>query len=46
MKCQGKYNCYPNCEECSRYMDDCDGSEKMQEEEARQAAEWLKRREE
>lgn len=30
-KCGGHYNCYPNCEECPRYMDDCDGSEEMQE---------------
>ena len=25
--CNGKYSCYPqDCEMCSRYMDDCDGS--------------------
>jgi len=27
IRCGGKYNMYPdNCKECSRYMDDCDGS--------------------
>ena len=31
-KCNETYDCYPNCEECSRYMDDCDGSEEMIEE--------------
>ena len=31
-KCNGNYDCYPACcEECSRYMDDCDGSGEEEE---------------
>ena len=24
-KCSGYYNCYPDCSECGRLNDDCDG---------------------
>jgi hypothetical protein len=28
MKCQGNYDYYPDrCDECPRFMDDCDGAE-------------------
>jgi hypothetical protein len=31
-KCGGHYDYYPDrCEECNRYMDDCDGSGKEEE---------------
>jgi len=28
-KCNGMYNCYPNCDECPRYQNDCDGCEEQ-----------------
>lgn len=35
IKCGGHSNFYPNnCEECGRYMDDCDGSEEQQQKES------------
>ena len=31
-KCNGCYDCCPDrCEECNRYMDDCDGSGEEEE---------------
>ena len=27
--CKGMMDCYPNCDECPRYQDDCSGSEQQ-----------------
>ena len=40
MKCNGQMYCYPHCDECPRYMDDCDGSDlfiEMQEAEEKES---------